>query len=117
MGRIDRDASGNVLIHLDSPEDVRLLRVALKGSDGADEIELGEPGTVTLSADNPFHFVALWSTDFEWSPGVLRLALDTLVPPARSALHLHTKSHRSLMRRFLRNREPAAEEARPKRPD
>lgn len=107
MGRIDRDEAGNVAVRLDSLLDVAQLRVALKSVDGADEIEFAKPGTVILSAENPFHYLALRCTDFEWSLAALRAALDSLAEPAQSALRLHTKSHRAMMRRFAGSMDPA----------
>ena len=107
MGSIDLDEAGNVAVRLDSLLDVAQLRVALKSVDGADEIELAKPGTVTLSAENPFHYLALRCTDFEWSSAALRAALDSLAEPAQSALRLHTKSHRALMRRLAGSVDPA----------
>ena len=66
--------------------------------DGADEFEARAGQTLTLSAENPFNFIALWATDFSWSPDALKLALDCLVPVAQSSMHLHTRSHRKMMR-------------------
>jgi len=106
MGHIDRDQGGRLVVGVESETDAAQLRVAIRGSDGADELPVAPGGRVLFSADNPFNLIALWSTDFSWTPAALRLALEVLVPAARSALHLHTRSHRSMMRRFLQRPDP-----------
>jgi len=103
MGHIDRDQDGNLAVKVDEAADAAQLRATIKASDGADEVSIRAGQAVTLSAENPFNFFALWATDFSWSPDALRLAIDCLVPVAQSSMHLHTRSHRTMMRRMTRD--------------
>lgn len=100
MGSVERDDDGNLVAAIESESDAVQLRATVKASDGADEVLVEAGKTVSLDPDNPFNFFALWATDFTWSADALRLALDCLVPVAQSGLHLHTRSHKKMMRRM-----------------
>ena len=100
MGTIDRDLDGNLEVRVEDDIDAAQLRVAIKASDGADARDVKAEKTLTFSAENPFNFIALWSTDFRWTLEAMEVALDCLVPAAQSSLHLQTRSHRKMMRRM-----------------
>jgi hypothetical protein len=113
MGSIDRDLAGNLEVRVEDDIDAAQLRVAIKASDGADERDVKAEKTLTFSAENPFNFIALWSTDFVWTLEAMEVALDCLVPVAQSSLHLQTRSHKKMLRRMTQEMTPGF----PKQPD
>jgi hypothetical protein len=113
MGRIDRDKNGNLAVAIENEADAAQLRATIKASDGADEIPVQAGKAVTFSSENPFNFIALWATDFAWSPEAMKAALDCLVPVAQTSVHLHRRSQNKLMRRMTQEMTGGM----PKRPD
>jgi len=85
---------------VESDSDAAQLRATIKALDGADEFALQPGKTVTFTAENPFNFIALWATDFAWSPDAMKAALDSLVPVAQTSVHLHRRSQNRMMRRM-----------------
>jgi hypothetical protein len=100
MGKIERGAEGKLLVRVESEVDVGALRAALKASDGGDEVEV-RVGELELDAENPFNYVALAATEFEWDAAALRCALECLAPVAQEQLRMGTRSHQRRMQRML----------------
>ena len=118
MGRIALDG-GNFVVHFDDGGDVRQYRVALRGADGAEQIEPADDAqSITIKADDEFNVIALWMTGFEWEHEALIVAFELITPLAKHSLHIHSRSHSRMMhRRIEERRPPRPPRDRPDRPD
>jgi hypothetical protein len=101
MGTIALDGAA-FLVHLDGEGDVRQLRVALRGADGAEEIDLeDDTRSVKFDASDEFNVIALWMVGFRWEREALESAFELIAPLARNALDIHSRSRSRLMHRAI----------------